>query len=353
MNATDHTTEFLLDQCARYPLLRLADLLKALHQSVLGCGHFVTEDPLPLLRQELAACPPTGGPAVEPLDGAFCRAHLGPLAAQGLSPETFAGLFRLSAEGPCGDTAALEEKLAVLSALAGEGRLPFSPEEAAIHVWQEAGFPACHHSAEFRAAYAPAYRVIRQDLARLLPLLCAIDRLRSERSRVLVAVEGGSASGKTTLAALLARLYDCNVFHMDDFFLQPHQRTPERLAEIGGNVDRERFYEEVLLPLTQGETVRYRPYDCQTQAIGPAVEIAPKALNIVEGAYSMHPALADRYDLSVFLRISPELQCARIEKRNDPAARERFFHTWIPLEERYFAATDAPGRCELSLEAEP
>jgi uridine kinase len=191
-----------------------------------------------------------------------------------------------------------------------------------------------------------------RNSAWLLPLLRRIDHLRAERSRVLVAIEGGSASGKTTLAAMLTKIYDCNVFHMDDFFLQPHQRTAERLAEPGGNVDRERFLEEVLLPLTRGEMVQYRRYDCQTQAIGPAVEVPAKALNIVEGAYSMHPALADCYDLSVFLRISPELQRTRIKKRNDPAAQERFFNTWIPLEERYFAATDVPGRCEMILEVE-
>ena len=37
----DKTKEFLLDQCTRYPALRPGDLLKALHQSVFGCGHFV------------------------------------------------------------------------------------------------------------------------------------------------------------------------------------------------------------------------------------------------------------------------------------------------------------------------
>jgi uridine kinase len=104
--------------------------------------------------------------------------------------------------------------------------------------------------------------------------------------------------------------------------------------------------------LSRGKAVYYRRYDCKAQSIGPAVEIAPKALNIVEGAYSMHPALADYYDLSVFLRISPELQHNRIEQRNDPAVQERFFHTWIPLENRYFSATDTPGRCEMILEVE-
>ena len=32
---------------------------------------------------------------------------------------------------------------------------------------------------------------------------------------------------------------------MDDYFLQPYQRTEERLAEPGGNVDYERFKEEI------------------------------------------------------------------------------------------------------------
>lgn len=34
-------TECLLDQCRRYPALEPQDLIKALHQSVYGCGHLV------------------------------------------------------------------------------------------------------------------------------------------------------------------------------------------------------------------------------------------------------------------------------------------------------------------------
>ena len=57
-----------------------------------------------------------------------------------------------------------------------------------------------------------------------------IDELLSRQGRVLVAIDGKCASGKTTLAARLAECYDCNVFHMDDFFLRPEQRTEERYA---------------------------------------------------------------------------------------------------------------------------
>ena len=82
----------------------------------------------------------------------------------------------------------------------------------------------------------------------------------TQKDTVIVAIDGKCTSGKTTLASKLAELYDCNVFHMDDFFLRPEQRTPERFAEVGGKVDYERFLAEVLLPLKSSKTFSYRPF---------------------------------------------------------------------------------------------
>ena len=181
------------------------------------------------------------------------------------------------------------------------------------------------------------------------PLLVRIDRLMAERERVLVAIDGGSASGKTTLGALLQNVYGCPVFHMDDFFLRPEQRTPERFSEPGGNVDRERFLSEVLLPLREGKTVDYRCFDCKTFTIASPRRIEPGRLNIIEGAYAMHPDLAPYYDLTVFLAVSAEKQRERILKRNAPAQAELFFDRWIPFEQRYFAALNVPERCDLTI----
>ncbi len=182
---------------------------------------------------------------------------------------------------------------------------------------------------------------MRELLERLEPLL--------QKGAVRLAIEGGSAAGKTTLAKELESIFDCTVFHMDDFFLRPAQRTPARLSEPGGNVDRERFLQEVLQPMAQGLTVEYRRYDCATGSLLPPRTVHPRRLTVVEGAYSMHPELAGYYDLSVFLEIDPALQRERILKRNTPAQAERFFNEWIPLERRYFEATDASARCDLIL----
>ena len=174
---------------------------------------------------------------------------------------------------------------------------------------------------------------------RFAPLFAELDRRLAGEAPVRLAIEGGSASGKTTLGKILAERYGCTVFHMDDFFLRAEQRTAARFAEPGGNVDRDR----------RGEKVFYRRFDCASMQLQNAVETAPKKLVVTEGAYSMHPDLAPYYDLSVFLDISPELQRERISRRNTPEKANRFFAEWIPMEQTYFAAFDIPAKCTLRL----
>ena len=184
------------------------------------------------------------------------------------------------------------------------------------------------------------------DLQDFSALFAVLDE-RLVNGTVTLAIEGGSAAGKTTLAATLQERYGAAVFHTDDFFLQPHQRTPARYAEIGGNMDRERFLQEVLQPISRREEVCYRPFDCHTMTLGDAVRVTPHPLTVIEGAYAMHPDLAAYYDLSVFLDVPPALQKARIQTRNTPAMAERFFTRWIPLEQAYFEETDVKKRCDF------
>lgn len=173
-----------------------------------------------------------------------------------------------------------------------------------------------------------------------------IKELLSEKNMVIVAIDGKCTSGKTTLASKLAEIYDCNVFHMDDFFLRPEQRTPERFAEVGGNVDYERFNEEVLIPLNTGQAFSYRPFDCSTFSLADSIFVTPKKLNIVEGTYSHHPHFGNPYDLKILLTVDENTQRQRILER--PAfLHKRFFEEWIPMENRYFRGFDIPDRCDI------
>ena len=106
---------------------------------------------------------------------------------------------------------------------------------------------------------------------------------------ILVAIDGRCGSGKTTLGEYLKEQFDCNLFHMDDFFLRMEQRTPDRMKETGGNVDYERFYETVLVPVQKKESVYYQPFSCKKWNLLETYEIPYKRLNIIEGSYSLHP----------------------------------------------------------------
>lgn len=95
------------------------------------------------------------------------------------------------------------------------------------------------------------------------------------KSPFLIAIDGRCAAGKTTLTKRLSSILNCSVIHMDHFFLRPEQRTKERLAQAGGNVDRERFEKEVLKPLRAGKAFTYRAFDCHQMSLAEEIEIVP------------------------------------------------------------------------------
>ena len=348
----EHIRAQIAAHCARWPRLQPADLLKFIHHSAFGCGHLIHDASAAeeWLRREMDTC----GGEIEPLCGGFCRVPLGYLQALGVSPRSFAQLFAISAEKAVPGAETAETLLSAAQDMAREGLLPFSYDafSSAAQAWRQAGYPARHHSESFREIYRPAYRVLHTSHAALLPLLAAIDRQMAAQERTTVVIEGGAGSGKSTLATLLGKIYGCTVLHMDDFFLRAEQRTPQRYATPGGNIDHERFLTEVVTPLSRGETFRYRPFDCSSFTVGDGCDVTPSALTVVEGCYSMHPALGRYYDLAVWVDIEAQPQRSRIEKRNTPAFAARFFNEWIPLEQAYFAAFHTAAQCDIRLEVQ-
>lgn len=343
------TRERLLNHYKKFPCLQTEDIFKFLFQSSFGCEHLVTDEDTAseYIKREYESISECDVPLTESLDGEYSRVYLSWLNA-GLSPETLTKLFCLSAKKEADGKAFLKQKIEVAKTLVTSGELPLDKKEfeEKLTEWQGRGCPAIHHSEIFRNTYKPAYRVIYDKFADFLQIFAEMDKLLT-KGNVTMAIEGGSASGKSTLSEVLASVYDCNIFHADDFFLRPEQRTPERFAEIGGNFDRERFYNEIICSLVKNETVNYRPFDCSKQALGNTLTVSPKKLTIVEGVYSMHPAFGEYYNLSVFLDIDSDFQKKRIEVRNSPALAKRFFAEWIPLENTYFEKTEIKKRTDL------
>lgn len=331
--------EIILKHLEKYPLMQLQDIAKLLYQSEFGGGHMIA-DPQMSLRRLQEEYRNLGSiecqTVVEAIGDGMCRMYLSCLT-HGMLPETLNEIFVQSANHRTGTIAGLEKKIAECLRAYKEGLIPFREQEAKAFFenWKEAGYPATSHSGIYRENYQPAYRVIEESYVKVYEV---IQRIEKERPRV-IAIDGMSASGKTTLGALLHRNYpESNLIHMDSFFLRPHQRTEARLKEIGGNLDYERFQEEIILHLNDKNGFRYQEYDCQSRSLGEVIEVSWKPLTIIEGAYSHHPYFGEVYDMKLFCEITAEEQTRRILQRNGEMMLKRFVNEWIPKENQYFEA---------------
>ncbi|MBQ9165900.1 MAG: uridine kinase [Oscillospiraceae bacterium] len=175
-----------------------------------------------------------------------------------------------------------------------------------------------------------------EEYASYFPVLSSVWHLLSEKETAVISIDGRCGSGKTMLSALFARVFPCNVLHIDDYYLPLAQRIPDWAETPCANMDLERFLQEAVLPAREGKTVVYRPYSCQRGEYLPARVMPPRPLTVVEGSYSQHPSLAGSYDRKIFLT------CRKDEQRRRLQAREgeyfsMFENRWIPLEERYLS----------------
>ncbi len=350
----------LLKQYALYPRMQSQDIVKLLYQNEFAGGHFIADERASLQRlqeecgtaRRHTAVEPGAGCLFEDIGNHLCRLHLAALRNTGIRLSTINRFFIQTADEIRGSIQSFEEKLAVLRQCCREGDMPYPLGEldAYLQGYQGQGYPPVGHSGAYRAAYSPAYRIVKSVYRDFFELFCRIDRLTELQEAVYVAIDGNSGAGKSTLAALLGNIYDCNIFHMDDFFLPPELKTQARLKEVGGNVDYARFYEEVIRGLQSGRSFEYQAYDCMAMALGQWKRAAPKRLHVIEGSYSMHPILAGSYHLKVFLRLREEEQSRRILMRNGPALHKRFLNEWIPKENQYFQEMRIAEQCDLVFE---
>ena len=177
-----------------------------------------------------------------------------------------------------------------------------------------------------------------------------IKNLLKENEKLVIAIDGRCGGGKSTLGLLLKEQFDCNIFHMDDFFLPFEMKTAERLKKAGENVHYERFEEEILKPLENHKSITYRQYLCNIRDFSQPIKVELKNLTIVEGSYCLHPKLRNYYDYKIFITVDSKVQYERILKRNGKEKLQDFLNKWIPMEEHYFAELDIRNQCDLILD---
>jgi uridine kinase len=188
------------------------------------------------------------------------------------------------------------------------------------------------------------------------------ERIRSRVQRpIVVALDGGSGAGKTTIAQKFMRLTKVALVPLDDFYQTvvpesewPHKTVAERLGRV---FDWARVRTEALEPLRAGKPGRWHAFDFM-RGLGKAgtytlkqevtvVEPAPTIL--VEGAYSASPPLRDLVDLAVLVDAQSEARRLRTaDRERDPAEfLSRWHAIWDEVETYYFTRVCPPESFDL------
>lgn len=173
------------------------------------------------------------------------------------------------------------------------------------------------------------------------PVLRVVER--SERP-CIVAVDGRSGVGKSTLAAVLAKRLDAALIATDDFFaggLEASDDSAERLADIC--IDRAAL-RAVLARFKAGEPASYAAFDWQAfdgSRRAEPTSVAPGPLLIVEGVYANHPELRAFIDVSIRIDVAEATRERRLLAREGRLtdwergwrrAEDWYFHTLAPDE---------------------
>lgn len=349
-------TEIILKHAELYPVFEPCDAVKLAIQECFGAAHF-TGTPTDAEKQvafELSGfCREPSLPPYTKL-GSHARLELKSPDVRCLGARMTAALFYLSAEDDKNEAVcplrldALRVTLNGASALFSHSSEYASLCKRILESYEGGVYESVSHSQGYRDAYKPSYRVLSRKYARLIPLLIRLQRQHRDSSRLTVAIDGPCASGKTTAAKILSRLLGAPIVPMDDFFLPPQRKTPQRLAAPGGNVDYERFSLEVLSKVKSKEAFTYGAYNCSDGSYSKK-SVPPSDILFVEGVYSMRPEFRKSWDITVFSDISREAQLTRLAQRN-PHLLQRFKEQWIPLEDCYFGALGVKEACDIILE---
>lgn len=282
-------------------------------------------------------------PRIEDIGNRLYRFHLTDGYDIPLAAPLLARLFYRTAGAHRGTKEGLSRKLALLKEL-GVPRM-----ESWLEEYIRTGCPALGHSGAFRQAYAPHYRLLRDEYAIYFPVIYRVEKSLAQSGHAVIAIDGPCGGGKSSLAALLSDLFPSRVLHMDDYYLPLERRAPGWEHTPCGNMDLDRFRRQALLPAADHMPIICRPYSCREGRLLPPETLPAAPLTIVEGSYSLHPLLAPHIDLKIFLRCDSREQLSRLCRRENTRP-DAYLQRWIPLEQAYYRAFDIPAQCDLTFD---
>ncbi len=167
-------------------------------------------------------------------------------------------------------------------------------------------------------------------------LLEAIERLLTERRRIVVGISGYAGAGKSVLARRVVDAVDGAVRVRGDDFLDP-VRVHRRSSDWDG-VERERLRAEVLEPFRDGRAVQVRRLDWNTGQRGEPTPLPRASVLVIDSIGIFRPDLLPWFDLTVWVQTDLEVARERGMNRDRAAGMDHddlWTRVWTPNDQAF------------------
>jgi uridine kinase len=156
---------------------------------------------------------------------------------------------------------------------------------------------------------------------------------------LLIALDGASAAGTSTLAAAVGLRLSASVVAGDDFYrdLPEEQRWALTATQgVAEYFDWQRLRHDVLEPLRAGRAARYRPFSWLPEGglDDRVVTLDPWPIVVLEGVYTGRPELRDLIDLAVLVQTPADERLRRLTARGH--GNDAWWPRWGAAEDHYF-----------------
>ena len=167
-------------------------------------------------------------------------------------------------------------------------------------------------------------------------------RLPGRSRPLLIALDGRSGAGKSTVATRIADATGGAVVEGDDFYAggTDAEWAQRDAADKAANcIDWRRLRADALEPLLAGRAAAYHPFNFATGAgLAPqTVRIEHAPMIVLDGVYSARPELVDLVDLAVQVEMPDDaVRRARLIAREGPVFMAAWHALWDEAEDFYF-----------------
>jgi len=166
----------VISHLSRYPDMEVQDVYTLIYQGAMGVGYYsmdaggFEERLIKEFEETMADEKKTLWETIRP-DGELVRVHMSALKTRGVQPQALSTLCLWTASIFKGDEQDLMDGWATFWHICRDNRLSKFPEKEIFEFdeWiKKNKYPSTHHSAVFRNAYDPHYRLVRREVLNTL-----------------------------------------------------------------------------------------------------------------------------------------------------------------------------------------